>query len=62
MILSLTEMKQMKDKEFIDTNILIYYSGEEILKQEISKNIIYSDNDLFISTQVIIEFINACYK
>jgi len=55
-------MKQMKDKEFIDTNILIYYSGEEILKQEISKNIIYSDNDLFISTQVINEFINACYK
>lgn len=52
----------MKDRIFIDTNILIYYTGKEFAKQKIARNIIYSENELFVSTQVINEFINVCYK
>ncbi|MEO8210621.1 MAG: PIN domain-containing protein [bacterium] len=55
-------MKPIKGKSFLDTNILIYFIGEEITKQSIAGNIIYSENELLISTQVINEFINVSYK
>jgi len=52
----------MKGKSFLDTNILIYFIGEEVIKQSVARNIIYSENELLISTQVINEFINVGYK
>ena len=56
--LNLTVMKQMKDRVFIDSNILIYsYSRTEPEKQMIAVNII-SENNSVISTQVLNELVN----
>jgi predicted nucleic acid-binding protein len=54
----------MKDKAFIDTNILVYlYSNSEMEKQGIARSLIFeSDIDIFISTQVLGEFTNVLYK
>ena len=54
----------MKDKAFIDTNILVYlYSNSEMEKQGIARSLIFESNiDIFISTQVLGEFTNVLYK
>jgi len=54
----------MKDKVFVDTNVLVYlYSNSEKQKQKIAKRLIFdSDLDIFISTQVLGEFTNVLYK
>ena len=51
----------MKDKVFIDTNILIYAYSEEDLKREIALNLIKENNSV-ISIQVIDEFVNVIRK
>jgi len=52
----------MKDKAFIDTNIIIYlYSEDEPEKQKISKKA-FDNYECIISTQVINEFCNICIK
>ncbi len=54
----------MKDKVFVDTNILIYtYSEDELLKKSFANKIFidYAD-DLIISTQVINELTNILFK
>ncbi|NJK98979.1 MAG: PIN domain-containing protein [Bacteroidales bacterium] len=49
----------MKDSCFIDTNILIYsHSDIDQKKQDIARSIIYGDY-VYISTQVLNEFISA---
>ena len=52
----------MKDRVFLDTNILIYlYSENEIEKQEVSENLV--DNYVpIISTQVINEISNVMIR
>lgn len=51
-------MKQMNDKVFLDTNIVVYsYSNSEIGKQVIARTLITERNS-FISTQVLQEFAN----
>lgn len=50
-------MKFMKDKIFIDTNLLIYSCGDNLIKKEIVGNILLSHSDLHLSVQVINEFI-----
>lgn len=56
-------MKQMKDKFFLDTNILIYlYSIDEPQKREIVEQILVQKESTLISTQVINEFINVMLK
>ncbi len=57
-------MKQMSDKVFLDTNILIYsYSKDEKQKQKIALKVIdkYS-RGIIISTQVINELTNILFK
>ncbi len=56
--------KQMRDRIFIDTNILINCYSEEKEKKEISLSIIneYETKDIVISLQVINEFINVLKK
>jgi predicted nucleic acid-binding protein len=51
----------MKDKVFIDTNILIYAYSEEDLKRERAINLIKENNSV-ISIQVIDEFVNFIRK
>ena len=50
----------MKDKIFLDSNILIYSIDNQ--KSKIVETIINSKSEMFISTQVINEFINVCFK
>lgn len=55
-------MKQMRDKYFLDTNILIYaFSVDELEKQEVALNLIDLGNTL-ISNQVINEICNIFLK
>ena len=55
---NLTVMKQMKDRVFLDSNIVIYsYSRTEPKKQIIAAKII-SENNSVISTQVLNELVN----
>lgn len=52
----------MKDKIFLDTNILVYsYSVAEIQKQTIARKLI-TENNSFISTQVLQELTNTAVK
>src|SRR5690348_3130803 len=56
-------MKQIKDKVFIDTNILIYaYSVDEPTKRKIVEQLFNQHVAIFISTQVINEFVNVMTK
>ncbi len=52
----------MKDKVFLDSNIIIYlYSDDEPKKKLIAQNLIV-DYDCCISTQVLQEFANVSRK
>ena len=55
-------MRPVKGNVFIDSNILIYcYSNDEAEKRKIACDII-SENETFISSQVLQEFINTITK
>lgn len=60
--ISLTEKRQMKDKSFVDSNILIYaHTKQDEKKRKIAHEILYSD--LIIgNTQVINESVNVFIK
>jgi predicted nucleic acid-binding protein len=53
-------MKQMSDKFFVDTNILIYTVGNIMPKKDIAVGLITGQTA--ISTQVITETINVMYR
>jgi predicted nucleic acid-binding protein len=52
----------MKDKFFFDTNILLYLLSNEAGKHQKSIELYKTDSVKFISTQVLNEFANVCYK
>ena len=53
----------MKDRVFIDTNILIYFISDEEPKKQIAKRILVDDPILkVLSSQVIGEFVNVSIK
>ena len=54
----------MQDKIFLDTNIIIYaFSEDEIERQSVALNLLDREGDnVFISKQVINEFINILLK
>ncbi len=49
----------MPDRIFADTNILIYFISDEKKKKLWAKEIIFSSEDIFISAQVISEFLSV---
>jgi len=52
----------MKDKAFLDSNVLVYlYSEDEPEKQDIVNNIV-DKYECIISTQTLNEFCNVCIK
>ena len=56
-------MKHMRDKIFLDSNIVLYsYSKTELDKNKIANNLIFSLDEILISTQVINEVTNILYK
>jgi len=58
--LNLTEKKQMKDKFFLDSNIILYAFGKDDSKKAIAKELIRQK--LTISVQVINEVSNTLFK
>lgn len=52
----------MKDRVFIDTNILVYSISEEGEKKSKSRDIFLGEHKIFISSQTINEFINVCFR
>ena len=53
----------MKDKFFVDTNILIYAICEEVKKSNIARTLLISNaNQIVVSSQVINEFIAVSLK
>jgi predicted nucleic acid-binding protein len=53
----------MRDKIFLDSNIVLYsYSKTELDKNKIANNLIFSLDEILISTQVINEVTNILYK
>jgi predicted nucleic acid-binding protein len=58
----LTERLPMKDRAFLDTNILIYaYSYDEVMKRRKVLDI-FKKYDCYTSTQNLNEFSNVCLK
>lgn len=56
-------MKHMRDKAFLDSNIVLYsYSKTEPDKNRIANSLIFLLNEVLISTQVINEVTNILYK
>ncbi|HOP31644.1 MAG TPA: PIN domain-containing protein [Spirochaetota bacterium] len=56
----------MKDRIFLDTNVLVYaLDNEDVAKQEKAKSILnefYNNDNYFLSTQVVQEFCNVVLK
>jgi predicted nucleic acid-binding protein len=53
----------MKDKIFVDTNIIIYaYSKTDIIKNKIANETIFLNYKPLISTQVVNEVANILFK
>ncbi len=53
----------MKDRVFVDSNILIYSVSKNCSKCEMGRQVLIENVDLItISSQVINEFINVCIK
>jgi predicted nucleic acid-binding protein len=61
-VLNLIELKQMSDKFFIDTNILVYfYTKTELTKLNVLEKLL-DKADLVVSTQVLNELSNVLFK
>jgi predicted nucleic acid-binding protein len=52
----------MKDRIFIDTNLLIYYVSNDILKKAIVKDLLIGNDEIVVSSQVITEFVSITIK
>lgn len=62
-IISLTEKKQMKENNFIDSNILIYaHTLQDENKMKIAQGILSSEQIIIANTQGINESINVFIK
>ena len=52
----------MKDRFFIDTNILIYFVSNDVIKKNISKDILITNEGIMVNSQVISEFVTVTIK
>lgn len=52
----------MQGKVFVDTNVLIYFISSEERKKIKAKEVIFSNQDVCISSQIISEFISVCFS
>ncbi|MEK6645249.1 MAG: PIN domain-containing protein [Candidatus Firestonebacteria bacterium] len=52
----------MKDRFFIDTNILIYFVSNDVKKKSISKDILITNEGVMVNSQVISEFVTVAIK
>ncbi|GJQ23507.1 MAG: twitching motility protein PilT [Candidatus Brocadia sapporoensis] len=52
----------MRDRFFIDTNILIYFVSNNVIKKNISKDILITNEVIMVNSQVISEFVTVTIK
>ncbi|MBI5213504.1 MAG: PIN domain-containing protein [Nitrospirae bacterium] len=52
----------MPDKIFVDTNVLVYFISAEEDKKVKAGEVIFSGRDVYISSQVMSEFISVCFS
>jgi len=52
----------MQDRFFIDTNLLIYYISNDESRKEVVKDLLVSNANIIISSQVIAEFVAVTVK
>ncbi len=62
LIINLIENWLMKDKIFIDTNILIYFATDTGVKRDRIGSKLGENDFNFISIQVLNEFTNTCFR
>lgn len=52
----------MPDRIFVDTNILVYFISSDKKKKLKARDIIFSSEDVYVSSQVISEFVSVCFS
>lgn len=52
----------MPDRIFVDTNILVYFISDDKKKKLKARDIIFSSEEVFVSSQVISEFVSVCFS
>ena len=52
----------MPDRIFVDTNILVYFISDEKKKKLRARDIIFTSEEVFVSSQVISEFVSVCFS
>lgn len=52
----------MSDRIFVDTNILVYFISDDKKKKLKARDIIFSSDEVFVSSQVISEFVSVCFS
>lgn len=52
----------MKDKVFVDTNLLVYSISTDVVKSGKIEHLFLKSFDFVVSTQVINEFVHTCHR
>ncbi len=52
----------MPDKIFVDTNLLLYFISDDKKKKLQAKDVLFSHNNVYVSSQVISEFVSVCFS
>ena len=52
----------MPDRVFLDTNALVYFISNEKKKKVRAREIIFSSEEVYVSSQIISEFISVCFS
>lgn len=52
----------MPDRIFVDTNILVYFISDDKKKKPPAREILFSSEDVYVSSQVISEFVSVCFS
>jgi predicted nucleic acid-binding protein len=52
----------MPDRIFIDTNVLVYFISDDKSKKLRAREIMFSSEEVYVSSQVISEFVSVCFS
>jgi predicted nucleic acid-binding protein len=52
----------MSDKVFVDTNLLVYFISDEKKKKLQARDVLFSNDNVYVSSQVISEFVSVCFS
>ncbi|MBI4848686.1 MAG: PIN domain-containing protein [Nitrospirae bacterium] len=52
----------MPDRIFVDTNVLVYFISDDKKKKLKARDIIFTSEEVFVSSQVISEFVSVCFS